>query len=185
MKLMLLSLAVLAALAVVGVFIHHRYTVEPFAAPMVGTAESDADDLRYRLHSRLSTDQKQHLFDGGCRSVTSTDGLPIAIRNAFASITQDKPFALANPRARFNATDVIEPGLPRRRMVYAGACENRWFLEYEKGGIGLSVQVMVLRLEQNSDVHFMWGGSGFRSVASLAALKTAIVSGAFGDADRF
>jgi hypothetical protein len=152
---------------------------------MVGTAESDADDLRYRLHTSLSNDQKQHLFDGACRSVTSTDGLPIAIQNAFATITRDKPFALANPGARFNATDVIEPGLPRRRMVYAGACENRWFIEYEKGGIGLSVQVMVLRLEQNSDVHFMWGGSGFGSVAPLAALQTAIVSGTFGDADRF
>jgi len=184
-KLMLLSVVVLAALAVAGVFIYHQYTVKPLAAPMVGTADSDADDLRYRLHTRLSTDQKQHLFDGACRSVTSTDELPIAIQNAFASITQDKPFALADAGARFNATDVIEPGLPRRRMVYAGACENRWFVEYEKGGIGLSVQIMVLRLEQNGDVHFMWGGSGFRSVAPLDVLRTAIVSGAFGDADRF
>ena len=152
---------------------------------MVGTAESEADDSKYRLHTRLSTDQKQHLFDGACRSVTSTEELPIAIQNAFGSITQEKPFALANAGARFNATDVIEPGLPRRRMVYAASCENRWFIEYEKGGIGLSVQVIVLKLEQNNDVHFVWGGSGFRSVAPLAALKTAIVSGAFGDADRF
>lgn len=184
-KLMLVSIVVLAALAVAGVFIHHWYTVKPLAAPMVGTAESDANDLKYELHTKLSTDQKQHLFDGACRSVNSTDGLPIAIQNAFASITQEKPFALANPGARFNATDVIEPGLPRRRMVYAGACENRWFIEYEKGGIGLSIQVMVFRLEQNSEVHFVWGGWGFRSEAPFAALQTAIVSDAFEDADRF
>ncbi len=107
------------------------------------------------------------------------------IKNAFSTVTQDKPFSLANPGARFNATDVIEPGFPRRRMVYAGVCENRWFIEYEKGGIGLSVQVMVLRLEQNNDVHFLWGGVGFHPVVSLPALQTAIVSGSFGDADRF
>lgn len=184
-KLILLSVVVLAALLVAGVFIHHRYIVKPLAAPMIGTAESDINDLKYKLHTRLSTDQKRHLFDGACRSVNSTDALPITIQNAFASITQDKPFALANPGARFNATDVIEPGLPRRRMVFAGACENRWFIEYEKGGIGLSVQVMVLRVEQNSDVHFVWGGWSFRSVASFAALQTAIVSDAFEDADRF
>lgn len=152
---------------------------------MVGTADPNDNHLKYELHTRLSTDQKQRLFDGDCRSVNSTDGLPIAIQNAFASITQDKPFALANPGARFNATDVIEPGLPRRRMVYAGACENRWFIEYEKGGIGLSVQVMVLRLEQNSDVHFVWGGWSFRSAAPFAALQTAIVTDVFEDADRF
>jgi len=184
-KVMLLLVVIGAALAAAGIFIHHHYTVEPFTAPIAGTAESDVDDLRYRLHTKLSTDQKRHLLDGDCRIVTSTDGLPLAIQNAFAAVTQDKPFALANPMARFNATDVIEPGLPRRRMVYAGACEHRWFIEYEKGGIGLSVQIMVLRLEQNGDVHFLWGGSGLRAATPITALQTAIVSGAFSDADRF
>jgi hypothetical protein len=174
-----------AALAVAGVSIHRRYTVEPFSAPLIGIATSDDDDLRYRLHTRLSADQKRHLFDGSCRSTTSIDGLPLSIQNAFASVTQDKPFALAKPGARFNATDLIEPGLPRRRLVYAGTCEDRWLIEYEKGGIGLSVQVMALRLEQNGDVHFLWGGSGFSKVNSIEDLQSAIVRGEFSDADRF
>ena len=185
-KLVLLTTVAGVGAFIGGLYIHRRYIPQPLpVTAMIGTAESDANDLRYRLHTRLSATEKQHLFDGKCQVVTSTGALPIAIRNAFATVTQVEPFALANPGTRFNVTDVIEPDLPSRRLVFAGVCENRWLIQYEKGGIGYSVEVLVLRLESNGDVHFMWGGVGSRPAASLTALQVAIVSGRFGDAVSF
>jgi hypothetical protein len=40
--------------------------------------------LAIGLHTRLSILEKQHHFDGDCQVVTSTDALPISIKNAFA-----------------------------------------------------------------------------------------------------
>src|SRR6266568_7142122 len=104
-KLVLLTVVAGVGAVIGGTYIHRRYTLQPLpATTMIGMAESDANDLRYRLHTRLSTTEKQHLFDGGCQVVTSTGALPIAIRNAFATVTQVEPFALANPGTRFNVT---------------------------------------------------------------------------------
>lgn len=111
--------------------------------------------------------------------------MPQPIKNAFATITQDEPFALADPGDRFNATDVLLDDLPRRRLVLAAVCQDRWILEYERGGRGLSILVMVLRLEPKNDAHFVWGGFVFKRVSTLAGLQDAIVSGDFHDADSF
>jgi hypothetical protein len=185
-KLILLTLVAGVGVVIGGSYIHRRYTPQPLPnTAMIGTAESDANDLRYRLHTRPSTTEKQHLFDGDCQLVTSISALPQPIKNAFATVTQDRPFALANSGSRFNATDVIEPGLARRRLLFAGVCNNRWIIQYEKGGWGRSVEVIVFSIESNGDVHFMWGGQGFTPAVNLTALRDAVVSGKFRDADRF
>jgi hypothetical protein len=138
-----------------------------------------------RVHAKLSAAEKRQLFGGDCQVVTSISALPQPIKNAFATVTQDKPFALANPGTRFNATDVLEPGLPQRRLLFAGVCSNRWIIQYEKGGWIGSVEVIVFSIESKSDVHFMWGGLGFTPAVNLTALRDAGVSGEFRDADRF
>src|SRR6266568_2249589 len=102
-KLVLLTVVAGVGAVIGGTYIHRRYTLQPLpATTMIGMAESDANDLRYRLHTRLSTTEKQHLFDGGCQVVTSADALPQPIKNAFSTVTQDRPFALANPGSGFN-----------------------------------------------------------------------------------
>jgi hypothetical protein len=79
-------------------------------------------------------------------------------------------------------TDVVEePGLPQRRLIFAGSCRNRWFIYYERGGIGHSSAVMVLNIEPNNSVHFVWGGAGLKPAASLNDLRGAIASGNFED----
>ena len=185
MKLVLSLLATGTGACIGGLYIHRYYAPQELPALTIDTTESDADDLRYKLHTGLSASEKQHLLDGNCQVITSTDALPKPIKNAFATITQNKPFDLANPGTRFNATDVIEQDLPRRRLVLAGTCGNRWFVQYERGGIGLSVMVMVLNSEANGDVHFEWGGQGIRPIANLSDLRNAIASGEFSDSDRF
>jgi hypothetical protein len=184
-KVLLLVIVAGAGSLLGGLYVHRYYALQPFQTAPIGTAESNTDDLRYRLHTELSTSDKQHLLDGDCQVVTSADAFPQPIKNAFATVTQDKPFSLANPGTRFNATDVIEPDLPQRRLVFAGVCKDLWLIQYEHGGIGLSVQVMVLNMESNNDVHFVWGGERNRPVPNLIDLRYAIVSGKFSDSDRF
>lgn len=179
-RLLLLAVTAGGGAVIVGSYLHQKCTVQPLPLTIMnGTPESGENSIRHRLPVRLSTTDRQHLLDGNCRVVNSTDALPTSIKNAFATIAQDASFALANPGTQFNATDVIVPGLPRRRMDFAGVCENRWFIQYEKGGIGLSKLVMVLKLESNGDVHLLWGSSinGDRQIANLADLQGMIVSG--------
>jgi hypothetical protein len=113
--------------------------------------------------------------------------MPQSIKNAFATITGIKPFALADPGRKYQMTDDggEEPGLPQRRLIFAGSCKNRWFIYYERGGMGHSSAVMVLNIEQNNSVHFVWGGAGFRPAANLNDLRDAIASGDFADGSVF
>ncbi|NKJ00722.1 hypothetical protein [Novosphingobium sp. SG707] len=41
---------------------------------------------------------------------------------------------VANPRKPFQAYDVIQPGLPNRRLVLAGHSGDRWFVWIDHGG---------------------------------------------------
>jgi hypothetical protein len=185
-KLTLLTVVAGAGVVIGGWYLHRRYALQPFPdTTMNGTAGSDTIDLRYRLRTKLSATEKRGLFDGGCRVVTSADALPQPIKSAFSTVTQNRPFALANPGSRFNATDDVGPGLPQRRLVLAAVCNDRWIIQYERGGIGLSVVVMVLRLEPNGNVRFTWGGDSLDPSTSLGALEDAIVSGKFRDTARF
>lgn len=125
------------------------------------------------------------MLSGNCAMIDETRKLPEPIKNAFATITGDRPFALAEPGARFNATDVIEPGLTRRRLVLAGNCGDRWFIEYEHGGIGLSVAFMVLRSNGDQSVTLIWGLCLKEKAQSLDELRAALNNAAFWDGPNY
>jgi hypothetical protein len=138
------------------------------------------------FHTELSGEEKQHILDGNFVIINSTDALPPSIKNALATVTRDEPFALANPGSKYQETDVIdEPGLPHRRLIFAGVCKDRWFIHYEHGGIGISDAVMVLNANPDSSARFLWGGKGFYRAANMNDLRTAISSGKFADDHAF
>lgn len=148
---------VLTVMAGVGWYLVRRSTVQPLPEQ---TAEQ-ADDAAYEkmlYRPALAKDAINHLLDGECHQVRSGRDLPEAIRNAFATLTREKTFELAEPGERFQATDVGEPGLPRRRLILAGWCGTRWFIHYEHGGIGLSRMVVVMDRGANGTVTVVWGG---------------------------
>src|SRR5208337_4829947 len=104
-----------AALAGASWYLHLRSVV----APLPKQTEDEAKDEIYlrvlTIAPAVSKEALQHLLDGDCRVVRAGRELPMSIRNAFATFTRERPFALADPGERFNSTDVIEEGLARRR----------------------------------------------------------------------
>lgn len=165
-----------------GVFSYQRYKVRTSPPPATESIEPTSEDLAYRFHTTLTSEEKRHVLDGDFTVISSVESLPGPIKNAFATITGDKPFALADPGKKYQMTDVIdEPGLPVRRLVLAGVYKDRWFIHYEHGGIGVSSEVLVLKTEANGDMRFLWGGSGSFRATGLNDLREAIANGKFAD----
>jgi hypothetical protein len=126
--------------------------------------------------------EKQHILDGRCGVITSTASMPKSLKDSFARVTREREFALADPDKKFQATDdVTTPGLPFRRLVFAGSCGDRWFVHYEHGGIGLSYAILIFRADSKGVLQFLWGGSGFYRAKSVDNLRLAIASEKFAD----
>jgi hypothetical protein len=79
------------------------------------------------------------------RPVSSISEVPAAVLDLFSSLCGG--CALADIGAPFNATDVIQPGLPPRRLLSAGVSGSQWFLEYEHGGRGLHSHFALFALQ--------------------------------------
>src|SRR5687767_1389897 len=60
--------------------------------------------------------------------------LPVQVRDALLSKTRGERFA--EPRQKWNATDVRDRSLPERRLIFAGTVDGNWFIYYEHGGRG-------------------------------------------------
>lgn len=103
-------------------------------------------------------------------------------KQAFTVITGEQTFALANPGQKYQVTDVIhEPGLPFRRLLFAGAKDNEWFIHYEHGGIGHGYSVVVFTIDSQNRLHFLWGGAGCEGAKELEDLRKMIATGRFSD----
>lgn len=138
------------------------------------------------FHATISKQEKQHILDGRCNVITSTSSMPKSLKDGFAKVTGQGTFELADPNKEFQETDVrTTRRLPSRRLVLAGSCEDRWFVHYEHGGIGLSYAVLIFRPDPHGILQFEWGGSGFYRAKSIDELRVAISSGKFADDRRF
>jgi hypothetical protein len=139
-----------------------------------------------RFHKTLAKRERQQMLEGEFRLVTSTELLPMQVKEAFTEVTCLRRFALANPGEKYQVTGVVvEPGLPFRRMILAGVSGNRWLIHYEHGGIGHSTAVILFDMDSDGKVRFVWGGSGSESVKSVSALRSAIGAGRFSDGGIF
>jgi len=150
-------------------------------ATMQAENEGPARPTDRETYVSLPLAEVQHLLSGDCATVGGSRELPYSIKNAFATITHTKPFALADPGAGLYATDLIASGLPGRRLVLAGRCEDRWFIEYEHGGAAKSVALMVLRKNPDESVTFVWGRQLKDSARDLAQLRAVLAKAAFWD----
>ncbi len=95
-------------------------------------------------------------FDGSeFVEVGSLALLPPAIQDSIGAKRAGAD-GIAERGARFNTTDVVEPGLPMRRFVIAGLAPDAALVAYERGGRGYSVGILL----------FKWSGSRIRRVHS-------------------
>lgn len=74
--------------------------------------------------------------------VASMRYLPQDVQEMLVSLCGGCTFADSN--ARWNGTDVIEEGLPRRRLASIEMHEGHWWIRYERGGLGAHYLTVVL-----------------------------------------
>jgi len=155
---------------------------------MSATGQSAAVSVPRRSDSTptLSGIDAQRLLEGSCQIVTSTKQLPEKLRAAFAMLTEEPVFTLANPGEKYQATDVMtRHKLSLRRMVIAGNCSGYWFIHYERGGIGHSYALVFFAPSSKGEMAFVWGGRGFYGASNCAELRNAIASKKFAEEHSF
>ena len=129
--------------------------------------------------SSLSKADRDNIFRGDFTIVKDTEAIPANVRQSFAEITREPSFALANPGQEYQATDVVNPKKPRlpwRRLIFAGRGGDKWFIHYERGGIGHYYAIVLLSADGGNRPQFLWGGVGFSGAQNLTELR-ALVAG--------
>jgi hypothetical protein len=84
--------------------------------------------------------------------------LPPSARQAF-TVTGGHRLTMADPNEDFEATDaILFPGMPRKRLIFAGVSGDKCFVHFEAGGIVHSYEGAFFRLSQASQVEPIWAG---------------------------
>ena len=105
--------------------------------------------------------------------------MPEALKNAFAELTRQNTFELANPREPFQVGDVvISPKRPFRRLIFAGQCKDALFIHYERGGRAHTMYLVVFRSDRKQ-IDFAGGASGIERATNIGELRKSIVSEPF------
>jgi hypothetical protein len=135
-----------------------------------------------QFHRVLSQAEKKRVLDDEFSIMRSTDEIPHELKQAFAAATGEQQFSLANPGQKYQVTDVIdEPGLPVRRLLFAGESRRCWFIHYEHGGLGHGYVVLVFSKVRMGGLQFLWGGAGSEGAKDLNDLRNEISAGEFRD----
>lgn len=92
------------------------------------------------------------------KEVRRVTDLPAGVQKLY--MMNDRPrTAIADPGKGWQKTDAItDPYLPRRRLIFAGVTQDRAFVYYEEGGIGLHDVVDLFRLDPPATVVGLWRG---------------------------
>ena len=125
----------------------------------------------------LTAAQRAHLKDERFQVVTSVRGLPLGVREALQALFGGGLLDIAEPGAEFQATEVVvDPKLPGRRLVAAGCSSDHCLVHYERGG-GAHTRYVTLFHWTPAETRFEWGGTAPRRLATIADVRTAILSG--------
>jgi hypothetical protein len=101
--------------------------------------------------------------------------LPVAIQSgAFADRRAwDGTWVLAEPRGKWNVTDVVDPSLPSRRLVFGACAPTLCLIHYERGGVAHTVHV--LAVARSGDRWWtIWHASGYPLIADLSTLRSVV-----------
>ncbi len=133
----------------------------------------------------LSGALRAHLEDERFGIVTSVRGLPLGVRDKLQTLFGSPALDLAEPGAAFQVTDVVvDPKLPIRRLVVAGCSIDHCLVYYERGGIAHTWQVALFHWTP-ADTRFEGGGLAPPGLASVDAVRHALLSGAVKGPARF
>jgi hypothetical protein len=129
----------------------------------------------------LSTAQREHLKGEVLTPVLHVGDLPPSVREGLRALFKERAFAMAEPDAEFQVTDVIiKRGLPFRRLIIAACSSDHCLVHYEKGGIAHAYNVVLFALNRETAA-FEWGGLARHRQSDLAALREQVLNGAVDD----
>ena len=130
--------------------------------------------------------EKEHRLDGQFKLVSKTEDIPANVKHAFSKISREPSFAMANPGKEFQATDyVIDRALPWRRLVFAGAQDEKWIVHYEHGGYAHSYYVTAFKVNSHGEANFEWGCSVRGVAKTLEELRTMVAACRLAKADSY
>ena len=127
---------------------------------------------------------RAHLKDERLQIVTSVRGLPLGVREELQTLFGSNTLDIAEPGARFQVTDVVvDPNLPRRRLVSAGCSQDHCLVYYERGGIAHTWHVALFHWTPG-ETRLDGGGIAPSGLASVEEVRNAILSGAIKGPNR-
>jgi hypothetical protein len=110
--------------------------------------------------------------------VTSIRGLPLGVRDELQTLFGSQTLDIAEPGAKFQATDVVgNPKLPSRRLIAAGcSTDNHCLVYYERGGRNHTWRVALFHWTPTA-TRFEWGGTAPSGLTTIDDVRNAVLSG--------
>ena len=132
----------------------------------------------------LSGTLRAHLEGERFRIVTSMRGLPLGVLDALQELFGSPSLDIAEPEAKFQATDAAAgPKLPSRRLVAAGCSNDHCLVYYERGGSAHAWRVALFRWAPDA-TRFEWGGAAPGGLAAIDDVRNAVLSGEIKSPER-
>jgi hypothetical protein len=129
---------------------------------------------------RLSEEDRRRFLEDDFSIVTSTAGIPLPVLRRFVEITKTQGVAFAEPRAKYQETDIVDaPRLPHRRLFFAGVSKQLCFIHYEMGGLGHGEYLVVFRVGGRPEL--IWKAAWDRPTRTLKQLRDDLRAGRFRD----
>jgi hypothetical protein len=124
----------------------------------------------------LRTSDVERLLSLNFRIVRTVQQVPTVVKQGFPSLAGDQPFAMVNPGQEMSTDDIL-PGVPDKRLVFAGLADDTAVVVFEQGGFVGTLHVAVLRYGNGGGV---WGAMlEDYSVHDVAGLRSAVENNRF------
>jgi hypothetical protein len=125
----------------------------------------------------LSEVERKHFLDGEFQIIKHIKDFPAPIAKALCQSGEMRS-CMANPGEHFEATDFItDIHVPRRRLIFAGALDDKYFVYYEQGGYGSSHDLSFLKAPSSGAATILWRGHCSGTAANIDELRKSITSG--------
>lgn len=125
----------------------------------------------------LSQSARKGFLHSDSTIVTDVKALPRPILQIFTE-REGSRLLMANPGSRFQAADVItDASVPRERLIFAGVQNDKCFVHYEQGGIGLSYVLLMFRVTSAESVEPLWKGYCAQRATNIQDLRVQMING--------
>jgi hypothetical protein len=110
------------------------------------------------------------------RPIPRIEALPSQLSKALVEATRGE--RIANPKQKWQATDnLINPSLPRRRLILAGVSGKMSFVFYEHGGRGKHQHLLLFSGNPKTGFRLVRNLSMSRGLADIKGLKAYLADG--------